>query len=905
MGVVYRARDSRLERAVAIKALPTELASDPARLERFEREAKTLAQLNHPNIAGIHGLEEHDGQRFLVLEFVEGETLADRLDRGPLAVDEAVELAAQIAAGVGAAHDSSVIHRDLKPGNIMITPEGQAKVLDFGLARADDGTSSSGSGLSQSPTMTSPARHQHSPTIPGAILGTAAYMSPEQARGRRVDKRTDVWSFGVVLYEMLVGTSPFVGETAGDSIGAVLHKSFDLGHLPEGTPASVRRVLGRCLQRNKELRYRDIGDARLELLSGSVDSPDPDRKVASGPRAGPFAIGAALLALVGGLILGREVLAPSAPPPETLHVAIPMDDPFIEYGPNGTFFDIDPEGRVLAYVETEPGPEGERRSSAIYLRKLGEAESYRLPGTEHARKVSFDPTGQHLAFSYQPPDGSEWELRRIAIDGRAPSTVFVDPRRFDLGSPAVWLGPDRLVVPGDDGLSVHVVNANGGFPTEVAQLNDRIEGAIFIMDMWSPGKGDLVYVSVYRQGPGSAQGVDVHELNVVTGDLRLLLPEAAYFRVVRGGYALFIRNLSMTVARWDPDAREIVGVPVPTMARPSGSPVVRISPAGTLAMAVFPTTDEQFRVMSVTRDGAVTPVTSQRRKYGGHVIVSPDGSRLALTMWGDELEPKVYVLDLDTGYLQQVGDGKVAVAPHWLPDGRFVYSQINNLTDQVHFVVDLDAGAQPERLFDTEESLGLAVESGFTRDGRVAIVNVMDPVTAEGDIYALDMQTLERTPLVVSAADNRQGRLSADERLLSYVTGDGGVMRVMVRAFDRETLTVGPPVPVSGEVPWPAIWSPAGTELFMVDETYRNFMVAKVEYPEDAAFGAFTVGRPQVLFTREDADWQKDWSDFPIGVSPDAQTFYYVENRDSPEAPRHVRLILNWDVELERLLQGD
>jgi serine/threonine protein kinase len=217
MGVVYLARDTHLDRKVAIKALPDELSVDPARMERFEREAKTLASLNHPNIAGIFGLEEADGRKFLVLEYVDGETLGELIDRGPLPIHEAIELAGQIASGIEVAHEAGIIHRDIKPDNIKINSEGQVKVLDFGLARNDEGASSTGMML-DSPTMS-----QHSPTIAGAILGTAAYMSPEQARGRRVDKRTDIWAFGVILYEMLVGSSPFQGETATDSIGAVLH----------------------------------------------------------------------------------------------------------------------------------------------------------------------------------------------------------------------------------------------------------------------------------------------------------------------------------------------------------------------------------------------------------------------------------------------------------------------------------------------------------------------------------------------------------------------------------------------------------------------------------------------------------------------------------------------------------
>ncbi|MHC4976986.1 MAG: serine/threonine-protein kinase, partial [Planctomycetota bacterium] len=229
MGVVYLARDTRLDRDVAIKSLPEHLATDPDRLARFEREAKALAQLHHENVAGIYGVEEQNGAKFLILEYVEGETLADRLDRGSIPPDEAIEIATQIAAGVEAAHEAGVIHRDLKPANIKFDGEGKAKVLDFGLARADE-SSTTGSSMSQLPTLTTPA---HTPTMAGVIMGTAAYMSPEQARGRKVDKRSDIWSFGVVLYEMLTGAGPFRGETVTDSIGAILHKDVDLNALPK------------------------------------------------------------------------------------------------------------------------------------------------------------------------------------------------------------------------------------------------------------------------------------------------------------------------------------------------------------------------------------------------------------------------------------------------------------------------------------------------------------------------------------------------------------------------------------------------------------------------------------------------------------------------------------------------
>jgi eukaryotic-like serine/threonine-protein kinase len=377
MGVVYLATDTRLDRRVAIKALPVELASDPARLERFEREARTLAQLNHANLAGIHGVEEQDGAKYLVLEYVEGETLADMLDRGPLPVDEAVELAVQIAAGVEAAHEAGVIHRDLKPANIIVTSDGQAKVLDFGLARTGEPQGSSSGGL-DSPTMTSPAI-QHSPTIAGAILGTAAYMSPEQARGRRVDRRSDIWSFGVVLYEMLVGASPFVGETVSDSIGAVLHKNLDLGRLPPATPPNVRRVLARCLERDKNRRYRDIGDVRIELEWIGEHPHEPIGRTTASSRL-LLIIAAALLPLaIGGWVWVALRLAGSLPKrTPTLELSIQMPKGHEVVGSIA----ISRDGERLAFVAEDES--GEQR---LWIRELDRSEFLEVPNSRDAHTL--------------------------------------------------------------------------------------------------------------------------------------------------------------------------------------------------------------------------------------------------------------------------------------------------------------------------------------------------------------------------------------------------------------------------------------------------------------------------------------------------------------------------------------
>ncbi len=428
MGVVYLARDTRLDRDVAIKSLPAELASDPARLERFEREAKTLAQLHHPNIAAIYGVEVQDGARYLVLEYVEGDTLAERLDRGPLALDDAVELAGQIAAGIEAAHEAGVVHRDLKPGNVILTPDGHAKVLDFGLARADDPQSNSSAGL-DSPTMTTPV--MHSPTIAGAILGTAPYMSPEQARGRRVDSRTDVWSFGVVLYEMLTGEGPFRGETATDSIGAILHKDVDLDRLPAQTPAMVRHVMRRCLERDKTKRMQAIGDVRVELEeaarlleSGEYEPVGAAAATRRKSWAWPF-----VAALLFGGLLASLLLRPSAAAPT---LAAPTTTAMPRIGAVTQLTDVagqemspalSPDGKTLLYVMFEGG------GSVIYAQRVGGSNPINLtpgPGVLNT-DPAFSPDGERIAFVSSREGGGVFVMGATGENPRRVSDVGFDP----------------------------------------------------------------------------------------------------------------------------------------------------------------------------------------------------------------------------------------------------------------------------------------------------------------------------------------------------------------------------------------------------------------------------------------------------------------------------------------------
>jgi len=547
MGVVYLATDTRLGREVAIKSLPPELAQAPDRLERFEREARTLAQLNHSNIAGIHGVEEHEGARYLVLEYVEGQTLAEMLDRGPLPVADAIDLAVQIAAGVEAAHEAGVVHRDLKPGNIIVTPDGQAKVLDFGLARTEEAQGSSTN--TEAATITSPAI-QHSPTMPGVILGTAAYMSPEQARGRRVDKRTDVWSFGVVLYEMLVGASPFVGETVSDSIGAVLHKDVDLDRLPPQTSANVRRVLRRCLERDRNERWRDIGDARVELRSRDDEAL---RSSTPSQRRAPMLIVLALLVVAVIALAGVALTRPSprtAPARLTFPVTLlPGGAPGVGARPN---FALSPDGDRLV-VAAAVGNE-----SGLWVRDLTSDAATLLPETVGASTPTFSPDGRWIAYF------TESALWKIASSGGSPQRL-ADAESTNRG--LAWLGMDRIVYSPGTTSPLHVVSAAGGAPEIITTLDTNDGGRPYRSHRWpnaGPGARSVVFTAQHTGESFNESAIAVVDL--ASGQITTLLDDAGSYPIVLpGGELLYTTGGTVFACRVDWSVPAIVGTPRPVL----------------------------------------------------------------------------------------------------------------------------------------------------------------------------------------------------------------------------------------------------------------------------------------------------------------------------------------------------
>ena len=449
MGEVYRARDTKLGREVAIKVLPEAFSRDEDRLARFEREARLLASLNHPGIATLHGFEKHDGVRFLVMELVEGETLEARIERGAIPIDEALPLFAQMAEAMEAAHNKGVVHRDLKPANIKITPEGRPKILDFGLAK---GYATPESNVSESPTRLRQGSGEASPaTSAGIILGTAPYMSPEQVRGKSLDKRTDIWSFGCVLFEALTACKAFDGDTVADILGAIVKTEPDWESIPDVTPRKVRELLGRCLKKDVRRRLRDMGEAWVALDEASAEEPT---EVAVERRPKTLAVMTLVAVMASGLALVNlfRLTRSSAPPsrPVTItEISLPPGTELRRGGSSAVA--ISPDGQHVAYCVKR----GETRE--LYLRALDQMEAKTVDKGEVAGMPFFSPDGEWLGFWSNP----ERKLMKVSVSGGAAVTITEMPGS---GGPrgASW-GPDgNIVVNPFNNVGLSRVSANGG-----------------------------------------------------------------------------------------------------------------------------------------------------------------------------------------------------------------------------------------------------------------------------------------------------------------------------------------------------------------------------------------------------------------------------------------------------------
>ena len=648
MGQVYQATDTKLNRQVALKILPEAFATDPDRLARFQREAQVLASLNHPNIAAIHGLEESGDVRALVLELVEGPTLADRIGKGPIPVDEALPIAKQIAEALEAAHEAGVIHRDLKPANIKVKEDGTVKVLDFGLAKALDTTPEGDPSLS--PTLTAAA------TQMGVILGTAAYMSPEQARGKTVDKRADIWAFGVVLYEMLTGSRPFQGEDVSLTLASVMKSDVNVTVLPTNLPETLRTVIRQCLQKDTRQRVADMQDVRLAMegafetaVSAAAEPPHaPVLRAWQHPllvaALALIAIATATWALVGGG-------GPRSNAVKRFVITLPESDR-LPLGA-GDMLAISPDGRTMVYAAS--------RNSQLQLfrRSFDEFEPAPIPNTDGARMPFFSADGRWVGFF---ADGA---LQKVALAG-GPAQILT-PELGAVVRGAHW-GTDDMIVYGlhRPGGELMQVAASGGSPTPLFTPDDG-RRARFPHVLPT---GDVLF-TLGDSGPGTGElRVFIRE----TGEDRMLLPDAAAGRLLATGHLVFVRLGALWGVPFDLGALETIGDPIPLVeaVRVEGGGAVQVAIGDDGSLVYFPgeSTTAGKRLLWVNRQGERTVLSLPERFYRS-IALSPNGDRAVFSVGTSNIDTDVWVSELARGTLTPMVTSLTDErAPIWTLDGR-------------------------------------------------------------------------------------------------------------------------------------------------------------------------------------------------------------------------------------------
>jgi len=889
MGEVYRARDTSLPRDVAIKVLPQAFANDADRLARFEREARVLASLDHPHIGTILGVEESDGVRALVLGFVEGDTLAERIARGPIPLAEALEYARQIADALEAAHEKGIIHRDLKPSNIKITTAGVVKVLDFGLAKAEQLSSSE-------------VRDAVTVTASGVVLGTVAYMSPEQARGQAVDKRADIWAFGCVLYEMLTGRDAFARLTPSDTLAAILDRDPDLRAMPANTPPRIEHLLKRCFEKDPKRRLRDIGEARVEIddaQHGRAWQDDSPRPIS---RRWPVATvsGVVLLGVAAAAFFVWTRARPPAASAESAARFFVGVSPADAFGPGPTRANsrfpfpartdvaLSPDGTLLVFSARKDGRQ------QLYLRTRDRLESTPIPGTDNSNSPFFSSDGQWLGFWTGTVDvGAIGELKKMRLDGSPPVTLAnVPPLRG-----ATW-GSDEIVFAVTDGQGLlWRVPASGGVPHTLTRRDPNDRRRHSLPHMLPEGRGVLYTVATEQ-----ANFLDGETLVMSreTGETHVVLDRGVDARYVPSGHLVYVRDGTLMAAPFDLKAVRVTGTPVAIVKdvmhavhttsltlSETGAAQFSVSNSGALVYVMSaPVPELLMSLVWVGRNGTVTPSTLPLGPYGGPRL-SPDGQRVALFT----LARGTLIHDLVRGGLMSVAPG--VNWPTFTPDGKRI-----TVTDPSGFVsMSLEGGVADHFAI---EGLGRAPHpaGSWSPDGQTLLFTKF---VDEGvwEIRALSPTGGDRKvhPSGSTAVNERYPQFSPDGEWFVYSSNERGEEEVFVERY-RGAAERYPISTNGGTAP---AWAPSGREVFYVtaapEGRIRMMAVDVTLSPK------FTAGRPHPLF---EGQYGVGTPHRHYDVSHDGR-FLMVRGPEGPPSPpvTQMVLVLNWFEELQRLARSD
>jgi serine/threonine-protein kinase len=854
MGAVYRAWDSRLKRDVAIKALPAEFSRDADRVARFQREAEIVASLNHPHISAIYDVASFDEFRFLVLELVEGETLAERIARGPLPIEEALRIGVQIAEALEAAHEIGIIHRDLKPVNIKIKPDGNVKVLDFGLAKATEKADAA----STAPTAAS--------TASGMILGTAAYMSPEQAKGMTAGAQADIWAFGCVLFEMLTGHAAFARETLAETIANVIGGKPDLDSLPDETPALVRRLLRRCLEKETRDRLRHVGDARADLLEARNTAPEtfarprPERPGSAKLLRIAGAAAVVLMAGLAGWFFAQRSGSRSYPDPVRLSLSF-FERPSIQ--PMGIrHLSISGDGSRLAYTS----------QSQLWIRRMDQKEASALGVS--GWNPFFSPDGQWVAFFRQT------ELVKAPVDGGAPIVITQTTERSGGGD---WRADGTIVFATTGGL--YQVSANGGHPQLLAKPDRQKREKLYAFPEFLPD-GQSILFTIAGEDPANLRQVAL--LDLKTLKIKHVLPSGSSARYVPTGHIVFASGPRLKAIAFDLDRQETTGLAIDFpdieigIAPDNGAADFAVSASGVLVFLSTPTLEEPRTLMWVDRQGKQELLPVEARPYS-YARVSPEGNRVALDVRGGT-DRDIWILDLKRLTQVRLTDGPTEdMLPLWSPDGSRVFfaSDRQGNFDIYSQAADGASGARLEFA-----SPGFQEPESFVPDGTRLIVyeNFKDT----GVLNMTHPDHIER--LLYSEFDDRLGQVSPDEKWIVYESNESGnKFEIFLRPFPnvsdrREKISID-----GGRFP---LWGRKNSDELYYVNLDGDMMAASVKLSPELKLGGVTK-----LFT-----WQKP----PAGVSGRLYDISPIDGRflmtkpatDSSPGPTYVSVILNW---LERL----
>ena len=796
MGEVYKANDTRLDRVVAIKVLPGHLASDPERRERFDREAKVISSLNHRHICALYDVGRQDGIDFLVMEYVDGETLADRLARGRIPLDETLTLARQIADALEAAHDHGVVHRDLKPANIKITSDGMVKVLDFGLAR------NAGTGprldVSNSPTVMV--------TTPGLILGTAAYMSPEQANGKEADRSSDVWAFGCVLYEMLTGRRAFDGDTVGEILANVLKTEPASQQLPAETPDGVRRLLRRSLQKDHRVRVRDIRDARLELAETQNATPDKDHVTGARSRRGERLAWASALGLVAAIagVLGVWALSPAPVAPET-HLEIttpPTRDATLA---------ISPDALKVAFVARSAG------ESRLWLRLLDSPTARLLAGTEGASFPFWSPDSRSIGYF---ADGM---LKRMNLDDGSIQPLMSAAS----GLGGAWNVDGTMIVSTNPGTPILRVPAGGGEPTVVTRFDSPQQRSHSYPQFLPDQRHFLFFVT----GSPEARGVYVGQLDSVSTKRLFDADTPAVY--ASNGQLLFVREGKLLAQRFDPERLEVTGDAVPIADHMNVGTALSASAAGPIVYRTPSADSGQRQLVWLDRSGMETDKVVYPDTTSPGPALSHDGRRVALFRY---TKGNMDIWSYDTvrrAWDRFTFDSGDDIFPLWSPDdSSIVFGSRRGGMNLYRKVLSGPQGSE-ELLLSTSEA---KFPMDWSPDGRFLLYDSVSPKGGV-DIWVLPLEGRKAFAVVQTPFNERLGQFSPDGKWIAYQSDKTGRFEIYVQPFPGN----GGDFPVSSNGGTQVRWNPRGTELFYVAADDR-LMAVPIRVPSNPT--TFEAGKP-------------------------------------------------------------